>query len=275
MRQLKGDNFVCELCEWFTCREGQFLNHITMQHCMKMLTNRNIVKDHNGRELYSCALCTHVFNTVQDYLDHVGKDQHCSQSLGFYIVMEYNVYKCNAEVAFIEKLSPKSFKPWVYSSQAYSCSVCNKIYYFQMDQMDRYPRLRQIKVGKNHLFTTITDKRGEVVARWREWVVDQDEVQTDSTPMSFDTLATFSGFSKTTIPTYPTPLTTTAHKKERKANSLFLPNMRKQMKTGFRNYFQFSSDLAEKESFRQRLEKHIGKETLTMAGHSGQCNRYR
>ena len=183
---------MCELCEWFTCREGQFLNHITMQHCMKMLTNRNIVKDHNGRELYRCALCTHVFNTVQDYLDHVGKDQHCNQSLGFYfwqvdvqkkgihnppllspadawerlrlklslhvvkktrpkhlksflpklssvpmpsnsedpcssdIVMEYNVYKCNVEVTFTEKLSTKSFKPrQILNRGLFHCYFCD------------------------------------------------------------------------------------------------------------------------------------------------------
>ena len=73
------------------------------------------------------------------------------------------------------------------------------------------------------------------MARWREWVVDQDEIQTDSTPMYFDTLATPSGFSKTRIPTYPTPLTTTAYKKERKTNSLSMPDRRKPMKTGFRS----------------------------------------
>ena len=82
---VSGENYVCELCEWFTRREGQFLNHITMQHCMKMLTNRNIIREHgSGRELYRCAVCNNVFNTLQDYLDHVGKDLHCNQSLGFY-----------------------------------------------------------------------------------------------------------------------------------------------------------------------------------------------
>ena len=82
---VSGENYVCELCEWFTSREGQFLNHITMQQCMKMLTNRNIIREHgSGRELYRCAVCNNVFNTLQDYLDHVGKDLHCNQSLGFY-----------------------------------------------------------------------------------------------------------------------------------------------------------------------------------------------
>ena len=67
-----------------------------------------------------------VHNTVQGYLDHVGKDQHCSQSLGFYIVMEYNVYKCNVEVTFTERLSPKSFKPrQILNRGPFHCYFCD------------------------------------------------------------------------------------------------------------------------------------------------------
>jgi len=92
MRKLKGESigysYTCELCGWFTTRKEQFLNHITMQHCMQLLTQlikRSIVRhDTSGRELYMCPTCRSMFNTIRDYRSHIGKDLNCNQSLGFY-----------------------------------------------------------------------------------------------------------------------------------------------------------------------------------------------
>ena len=130
--------------------------------------------------------------------------------------------------------------------------------------------------------------------------VNQDSVQTEKTAVISGTLASFSGFSKISVPTstasFPsTPrkyghIITTAHEKAKKADLLSPPNMRKQMKTGFRstfdkffqekniakrvrawsglnntrigkmsNAFQYSNDLAEKDVYKKLLEKHTGK----------------
>jgi len=83
----KGHTYTCELCGWSIGRKEQFLNHITLQHCMQMLTQlikRSIVRNDSGREFYKCPTCYIMFNTIRDYRNHVGKDLHCNQSLGFY-----------------------------------------------------------------------------------------------------------------------------------------------------------------------------------------------
>ena len=84
-RHLKGVDIKCELCTaWSSCRKGQFMNHITRQHCREILMNRQWVKDLYGNAVYRCDVCSEYFPQQSLYLDHVGQEGRCNQALVLY-----------------------------------------------------------------------------------------------------------------------------------------------------------------------------------------------
>eukprot|EP00092_Neocalanus_flemingeri_P032787 GFUD01035660.1.p1 GENE.GFUD01035660.1~~GFUD01035660.1.p1 ORF type:complete len:633 (-),score=244.13 GFUD01035660.1:234-2132(-) len=134
-------------------------------------------------------------------------------------------------------------------------------------------------------------------------------ISPDTSTLSYDTLATFSGFTTAQVQPPPPHSHTsppqsghqikTAHEKARKAELLSPPNIRRQMRSGFRstfdkffhekdiakrilsggivkhrrgkqqNAFQYSAQLADRDVYRQLLEKHTG----TVVKYSVRTNR--
>ena len=77
--------FQCSLCPgWRSCEKAEFLDHITSQHCRRLLTERTWVRDLTGAPVFRCDLCSQYLASESLYLSHVGREGPCHQSLPLY-----------------------------------------------------------------------------------------------------------------------------------------------------------------------------------------------
>ena len=76
-------SLTCDLCGWFTCRQAQFLHHITEEHFRQALVTAGIIQ-HEGRRYYMCTICNMYWDSPNLLLDHVGRGLGCNQSLPHY-----------------------------------------------------------------------------------------------------------------------------------------------------------------------------------------------
>ena len=79
----ENGNLSCELCQWVTCRQAQFLNHITEVHFKQGLVSNSTIQ-HEGCLYYLCNLCNQYWDNPDIFLDHVGRGLGCNQSLPYY-----------------------------------------------------------------------------------------------------------------------------------------------------------------------------------------------